>query len=247
MTAYNRFTPKRIFEKLKQFARRGTALVAPSLYGEPYYTCPLCGFRGPFVMAKTRTHALCPKCGSLERHRHQKLVLDRLAKEKLIDFDNARCLQFAPDAVTPALRRYCREVVTADLSPKPGSIKLDMCAMDVADESYDIVYASHVLEHIPDDLTALKEIERVLKPGGIAILPVPAVQDHTVEYDAPDPNDDDHWRKVGYDYYQRYEKFFKTVKLYRASDFPGEFQTYVYDTIRNVRLEEETPVCVKSA
>jgi len=37
------------------------------------------------------------------------------------------------------------------------------------------------------------------------------------------------------------------VKIYRASDFPSEFQTYVYDTVRNVRLEEETPVCVKSA
>ena len=245
MTAYNRYTPKRVIEKAKQYLDRGTALVAPNLFPQPFYTCPICGYRGPFVKIRDRAHGLCPKCGSFERHRLQKLVLDRLVTEKLVDFSSARCLQFAPDAVTQILRRYCREVVTADLSPKPGSIKLDMCAMEVEDSKFDIVYASHVLEHIPDDMAALKEIRRVLKPGGIAVLPVPAVTDKTVDYDAPNPEEHYHWRLVGHDYYARYEKVFETVKLYYSHDFASEFQTCVFDTAKGVRFEEEVPVCVK--
>jgi SAM-dependent methyltransferase len=194
-----------------------------------------------------RARGLCPKCGSYERHRLQKLVLDRLAAEELIDFANARCLQFAPDPITPALRRLCREVVTADISPKAESIRLDITNIDADDASFDLVYASHVLEHIPNDLDALREIHRVLKPGGAAILPVPRVTDKTIEYGRAKPEDEDHWRLVGYDYYNRYEKFFDTVKLYHSHDFPEKFQTYVYDTIKNKRFEDEVPVCSKAA
>jgi SAM-dependent methyltransferase len=247
MTAYNRYTPERIFSKAKQYVDRGAVLFAPNVYRQPFYTCPICNYSGPFVKIKTRAHGLCPKCGSFERHRLQKLVLDRIVMEKLIDFAAARCLQFAPDAVTKILRRYCEEVVTADLNPKRGSIKLDMCAMEVDDSTFDVVYASHVLEHIPNDMIALKEIRRVLKPGGIAILPVPAVTDKTIDYDAPKPEEHYHWRLVGHDYYTRYEKFFGSVKLYYSHDFPEKFQTYVCDTVKNMRLDEEVPVCVKAA
>lgn len=38
---------------------------------------------------------------------------------------------------------------------------------------FDIVICNHVLEHINDDIQALEEIYRVLKPGGFAILQVP--------------------------------------------------------------------------
>jgi len=199
------------------------------------------------VKVKIRAHALCPKCGAYERHRLQKLVLDRLAAENVIDFSNARCLQFAPDAITPALRRLCREVVTADINPKPGSIKLDITKMSLQDASFDLVYASHVLEHVPNDLDALSEIERILRPGGLAVLPVPAIADKTIEYGAPNPEEEDHWRLVGEDYYARYERFFETVKMYRSREFPEEYQTNVYDTIRNTIVEEEVPVCVKAA
>jgi ubiquinone/menaquinone biosynthesis C-methylase UbiE len=39
--------------------------------------------------------------------------------------------------------------------------------------TFDIIWASHILEHVKDDIKAIQEITRVLKKGGIAVLPVP--------------------------------------------------------------------------
>lgn len=46
-------------------------------------------------------------------------------------------------------------------------------ALPFADNSFNQVICSEVLEHIPDYHGALREIERVLKPGGIAAISVP--------------------------------------------------------------------------
>jgi SAM-dependent methyltransferase len=50
----------------------------------------------------------------------------------------------------------------------------DATAMPFADGSFDIVIAAEVLEHIPADQAALREIARVLAPGGTAAVTVPA-------------------------------------------------------------------------
>jgi ubiquinone/menaquinone biosynthesis C-methylase UbiE len=49
----------------------------------------------------------------------------------------------------------------------------DALAMPFADNSFDRVVAAEVLEHIPDDVTAISEIARVLRPGGVAAVTVP--------------------------------------------------------------------------
>lgn len=49
----------------------------------------------------------------------------------------------------------------------------DICNYPSADDSFDIIFFNHVLEHIPDDLGALQEVLRILKPGGMLILGVP--------------------------------------------------------------------------
>jgi SAM-dependent methyltransferase len=50
----------------------------------------------------------------------------------------------------------------------------DATAMPFADGSFDVIIAAEVLEHIPADQAALREIARVLAPGGIAAVTVPA-------------------------------------------------------------------------
>lgn len=50
----------------------------------------------------------------------------------------------------------------------------DICSMPFADESFDLVLATDVIEHVEDDGRALREIARVLKPGGVVLLTVPA-------------------------------------------------------------------------
>jgi len=49
----------------------------------------------------------------------------------------------------------------------------DALNLPVANDTFDLIYFNHVLEHIPDDEKALQEICRVLKPGGLMVLGVP--------------------------------------------------------------------------
>ena len=65
------------------------------------------------------------------------------------------------------------DYISADLASPHAMVKMDITAIDWPDASFDIVYCSHVLEHIPDDRKAMSEIFRVLKPGGWALIQVP--------------------------------------------------------------------------
>lgn len=49
----------------------------------------------------------------------------------------------------------------------------DIGAYPASDDSFDVIFFNHVLEHIPDDVAALREVRRILKPGGLLILGVP--------------------------------------------------------------------------
>jgi SAM-dependent methyltransferase len=50
----------------------------------------------------------------------------------------------------------------------------DATRLPFADASFDRIIASEVLEHIPDDTAAFRELARVLKPGGTLAVTVPA-------------------------------------------------------------------------
>jgi len=65
-----------------------------------------------------------------------------------------------------------------DLSPEryleiPGVQKVDITATPFPDQTFDLVLCNHVLEHIPDDGQAMRELRRILKPNGTALLQVP--------------------------------------------------------------------------
>lgn len=116
----------------------------------------------------------CPRCGAHDRERHLLMYLERSGL--LADTRGKSVLHFAPEArlgprivdVLPA--RY----VPCDLYPNSSDVlRVDMLQMQFEEHSFDLVIASHVLEHVDDDLRALNEIHRVLKPGGYAILQTP--------------------------------------------------------------------------
>jgi SAM-dependent methyltransferase len=50
----------------------------------------------------------------------------------------------------------------------------DVCAMPFDSDSFDLVLATDVIEHVDEDNLALREVARVLRPGGKAIITVPA-------------------------------------------------------------------------
>jgi SAM-dependent methyltransferase len=70
---------------------------------------------------------------------------------------------FSEDAL-----RFCRERGHVRLC------KADAAALPFRDEQFDIITALDVVEHLDDDLDALRELRRTLRPGGLLVISVPA-------------------------------------------------------------------------
>lgn len=88
-----------------------------------------------------------------------------------------RVLETSPrlgDAYRRMMRRSYRYTsCDFDLSAHQGDIRIDLQNIDLPNESVDVLLTPHVLEHVPDTAQALKEIFRVLSPGGRMFLQVP--------------------------------------------------------------------------
>jgi len=121
---------------------------------------------------KARANALCPHCLSLERHRMMWLFLKEHTKffERKINI-----LHIAPELCF--IKRFeaihGENYTTADLESPLAKVKLDVLQMPFAEAKFDVAFCNHVMEHVADDLKAMREIYRVLKPGGWGIIQVP--------------------------------------------------------------------------
>lgn len=157
------------------------------------YTCPVCGhsFRkmlpGGFdlpvikekqiVGAGRRENDICPYCQSTDRDR---LIYSYLKFETdFFEIPNT-LLHIAPE---PSLYKIFSRSKNLDYHPATKyyegfyySTKIetaDLLDLHFDEATFDWVICNHVLEHIPDDRKAMREIFRVLKPGGKALLQVP--------------------------------------------------------------------------
>lgn len=116
----------------------------------------------------------CPICGAHDRERHLKLYFEELKLFQKVP--NARILHFAPEHhFSQYIASFQPELhIKADLFPSsPTVLSLNIEAIPYDDNSFDIVIANHILEHVSNIDAALSEINRVLKPDGIAILQTP--------------------------------------------------------------------------
>jgi len=112
----------------------------------------------------------------------------------------------------PILRqRLGDNYVTADLFNPRAMVRMDITGIDYPDESFDVIYCSHVLEHVQDDRKAMREFYRVLKGNGWAILLAPIIIEETFENPSiVEPSErsrhfgrKDHVRAYGRDYTDR--------------------------------------------
>lgn len=194
-----------------------------TLYAGGEVECPCCGDRfrrfAPFNGTANRS---CWSCGALERHRQIALLLQQ--RPELLR-PAARVLHIAPE---PTLRRLVEasepaQYVTADLEAPGVDLHFDLTAAPLPDDSFDVILCNHVLEHIPDDLAAMREIRRMLAPGGWALLMTPIVVDQTIEdVTLTDPEErlrrfgqEDHVRRYGWDYLERLRRAGLSVEVIR--------------------------------
>ena len=135
--------------------------------------CTICGKSGHFLAHGyiPRLDSQCPECKSLERHRwfwHVVTSLNLLTNED-------RVLHFAPEGCLSAkIRGIVQDYVTADLYQGGVDKRLDICSTGEADAQYDCIVANEVLEHV-DDRRAIREMARIIKPGGRLIVSFPYV------------------------------------------------------------------------
>lgn len=150
-------------------------LIAFSLKGSKY-TDPIDGrsFRKflPYGYENQRENVLSPSTLSLERHR---LLWLYLKNETKLFSAPLKLLHFAPEqAFYNRFRKMENlEYTTTDLNSPLADVKADICNLPFEDNSFDFILCNHVLEHIPDDTKAMKELYRILKHGGTAILQIP--------------------------------------------------------------------------
>jgi len=196
------------------------------------FECPICGYRGPFMdvfpLTGQRRHEQCPLCKASERSRLQFLVVEDVLKYR--DASRMKMLHCAPEPfLYEFFSRRFGVYESADLNRRDVDHNVDLQQLPFDDESYDFIFASHVLEHIPDDEKAISEIRRVLRPDGIAVLPVPVIGEKTVEYPEPNPNEAYHVRAPGMDYFDRFSRYFSKVEKISSESLPEKYQLYIYE------------------
>lgn len=166
----------------------------------------------PYGYGKQRKNALAPGTLSLERHRLLWLYL-----KNETDFFAApkKVLHIAPEQCF--LKRFKNlknlDYLTADLYSPIADVKADICDLPFEENTFDIVFCNHVLEHIANDKKAMSELYRVLRPGGMGIFQIPQDlgREKTYEdFSITNPEERrkhfgqyDHVRVYGKDYFDR--------------------------------------------
>lgn len=205
----------------------------------------------PYGYRTQRQNALAPGTLSLERHRLLWLYLQRetdffIAARKVLHIAPEQCF----------LDRFRKmknlEYTTSDLYSPLADVKADICNLPFEDNSYDVIFCNHVLEHIEDDQKAMLELFRVLKPGGFGIFQIP--QDLSLEttyedFSITDPKERkqhfgqyDHVRVYGRDYFVKLRSVgFKVDEVDYCQQLSKE-EVVRYSLVQG----EILPVCKKS-
>jgi SAM-dependent methyltransferase len=184
----------------------------------PFDTCPICFANSrarlllQYIERETRILSADPPIGVLHIAPEYGIFV-RLRAKKVINYR----------PVDISLQEY---------RDTGGVAYCDITAIDHSDESFDLIICSHVLEHIPDDRRAMKELFRVLKRGGRAILQVPisaSLQSTVEDPSLSDPRErerrfgqHDHFRIYGADYTTRLQECGFLVETFDPKSRWGE-------------------------
>lgn len=218
--------PKQFFEPLLGFYYGVQSI---GFLGDTYY-CPICESK----LRKFKSES-CPKCGAGTRHRTLWLFL-----LKKTDFFRKKLdvLHFAPEHCFFKKMKKIQNInyLSADLGSPRAMVEIDMTNIKYPDNSFDVLISSHVLEHVENDLKAMKELHRVQRSDGwsIHLVPIDYSKNDTFEnplIKSPEERKKiyghyDHKRIYGKDYKKRLESSGFRVAVFKTEDFCDENEIY---------------------
>jgi SAM-dependent methyltransferase len=174
-----------------------TALRLRSYAGQ----CEMCGAKGEFVGTSlgARESFPCPTCRATLRYREQAgAILTRFGRgrfsffTRFVRFPECQKLSILEAAIRGPFTRYLKghpgyvqSYLFDDIAPgdsRDGVVCQTLEAMTFADESFDLVITSDVMEHVADVGKVVAEVARVLKPGGAHVFSIPLkfpLRDHS--------------------------------------------------------------------
>jgi SAM-dependent methyltransferase len=160
---------------------------------------------------------------------------------------STRLLHVAPEPILARLLRSRLGVnyVSADLA-QPATVRLDLSGLPFRAAVFGAVVCNHVLEHVPDDRAAIRELRRILLPSGWAILESPVDPHRAKTYEDPsivDPTSRervfgqfDHVRVYGRDYPNRLRDAGFEVESIPCTTLAGEGSLVRYGLVRQTVL-----------
>ncbi len=211
--------------KFKDFKKAIVRRIRMPLYRGDAFVCPVCeaglkcfkpiyksfprklremGFVHPLESFETLNLAAysCPSCDASDRERLYALFL----RARLAALEQGRRYRFIDFAPSLALSRLLRavdrlEYRTADYFRPNVDDQVNISNMPLyPDNSVDMFLCSHILEHVPDDRAAMRELFRILRPGGFGIVMVPLIVGVTATHEDPAiDTPDQRWRYYAQD------------------------------------------------
>lgn len=201
--------------------------------------CPACGLSASYLKdyRPKRLKCQCWQCGSLERHRFAFLFMKHYLN--LFGDLNRKILHIAPEKCFYGVFKDFSCYVTSNITPGRLTKEIsDIENIPHRNKTFDMVYCSHVLEHVTDDRRAMREIKRVLRRDGFVILDIPVTRKKYETYEdfslttgeqrLKAFGQADHVRAYGYDVVDRLEESGLAVETYRPSDFFSDTQMRYY-------------------
>lgn len=178
-------------------------------------TCPCCNWSGSAFITtcnseRVNYNSSCPNCDSRSRHRGLSILLPKTLENK-----NSKLIFFAPEKIILNILNDSLEnikVQTTDFySTDVDFPKEDIQNLSFVEQSFDYILCNHVIEHVPNDDSAFKELSRILKKNGKAIITIPGdyYLNATVVFKHTDSNG--HFRHYGLDVIKKMKSYFSEV------------------------------------
>jgi len=224
-------------------------IFAPMLYRGNKVECPVCErkfskFLSYGSKVAHRENVLCPYDLTLERHRLMWLYLKN--ESNFFTAEKLDILHIAPEQCFHGKFKAQKNLnyLTGDLESPIADLHFDLHQIPLEDNRFDVVFCNHVMEHVDDPIQCMKELFRVMKPNGWAIMQVPQDMSREITYEdqtivTPEDREKHFWQKdhvrlFGRDYPQWLEKAGFTIEIY---DVQKNFDKQTIDKFRLMKDE----------